>query len=102
MLPELRLSKLNLASRLLTEACPFTNTPFILLLESRLKSAGLCAAVFNATYGAAARFMAVLPVVLVWSDWPDCAPRRMVMEGQPAMATVRVAMVWGRRQAEPV
>lgn len=36
--------------------------------------------------------MAVLPVVLVWSDWPETAPKKVVMEGQPAMPTIRVAI----------
>ena len=48
--------------------------------------------VFNAQWGAAPRFLAVLPVVLVWSDWPKTAPKRVVMHGQRAMSTVRVAM----------
>jgi hypothetical protein len=46
-------------------------------------AAGPSLLVFNsAGSGAAARFLAVLPVVLVWSDWPDSAPRRVVMEGK--------------------
>ena len=48
--------------------------------------------VFRTDYGAAARFLAVLPVVLVWSDWPESAKKARVMESAPPMRTVRVKM----------
>ena len=47
---------------------------------------------FRTDYGAAARFLAVLPVVLVWSDWPESAKKARVMESAPPMRTVRVKM----------
>ena len=48
--------------------------------------------VFRVDNDAAARFLAVLPVVLVWSDWPDTAKTSMVTwgEGAEPMRSIRV------------
>ena len=48
--------------------------------------------VFRVDNDAAARFLAVLPVVLVWSDWPDTAKTSMVTGGEGAepMRSIRV------------
>jgi hypothetical protein len=48
--------------------------------------------VFRTDYGAAARFLAVLPVVLVWSDWPDTAKKSVVMEGTEPTRSIRVKL----------
>ena len=48
--------------------------------------------IFRTDYGAAARFLAVLPVVLVWSDWPDTAKKSVVMEGAEPMRSIRVKL----------
>lgn len=46
--------------------------------------------IFRTDYGAAARFLAVLPVVLAWWEWPDTAKKSVVVEGSHAVPTVRV------------
>jgi hypothetical protein len=42
-------------------------------------------------HSAAARFLAVLPVVLAWWEWPETARLAVVVEGEKAVPTVRVA-----------
>ena len=46
--------------------------------------------IFRTDYGAAARFLAVLPVVLAWWEWPDGARKHVVVEGTAPVPTVRV------------
>ena len=46
--------------------------------------------IFRTDYGAAARFLAVLPVVLAWWEWPDGARKHAVVEGAAPVPTVRV------------
>ena len=46
--------------------------------------------IFRTDYGAAARFLAVLPVVLAWWEWPEGARKHVVVEGTAPVPTVRV------------
>ena len=53
-------------------------------------SEGGVVVIFRTDYGAAARFLAVLPVVLAWWEWPDGARKHAVVEGAAPVPTVRV------------
>ena len=53
-------------------------------------SEGGAVVIFRTDYGAAARFLAVLPVVLAWWEWPEGARKRVVVEGTAPVPTVRV------------
>ena len=60
------------------------------LASSDACAEGGAVVIFRTDYGAAARFLAVLPVVLAWWEWPDGARKHAVVEGAAPVPTVRV------------